>query len=695
MAKHLLIIMQAGGMDGLNFVTATDAPSQSELTSLRSAAPLNVPNFTPEVQKTGTITAGSAVVTGIDTAGLSTGMIAYGPLLPRQRNLTISAIGSGELTLSGPSYATATGVALTFKGARHGYRLNESPATGRSPILHFSQHFLADAINVTNAPENAAKTKAAIIANIGPLNIRLAKIGGAIRAVLADGSDRPAVPSDYPKQLTSHNDQQSTWQANAPEGAVEGWGGGIADLFLPEVTGSLNRPLVSISSDGAVPFSAGTEVTPFTISNSGLIRRVPSFTGGFTSDKNGTSATEMANLARQAMQLNPPEAPHDLYSAFIAPAKLAIDYQNVLVNAMEITDPPPSPLGGYSPEGNHGPSDPSPFLRGLKQHARLIHACDPNRGGVANRTAGQATVTVTTEVTIGVANRVSGQTKTTITATNHRLFTSSGNLNNLSDSVIVLGDGAAIDTSIPVSGYKITLEPSDPNNQFFFTSTQTTALVNAPVTVRLKHNLAVGQQVFITNSGFDAAVPEDGYVVVSAPDSVTFTITTTATTALTNFVCKPKIINVPKMVMYSSTPGLNWDTHLGTNEGSLIALNDGLTYYNSLVERMVDADVVTGCITDFGRTMGVNNGGTDHGWGAHIYVFGKSVVGNRVYGTIPDYSLSGPNVPPNGNFLLPSTSVYQYSATFAKWMGASDAEVLGLFPNLANWPTNEWYLGFL
>jgi hypothetical protein len=44
--------------------------------------------------------------------------------------------------------------------------------------------------------------------------------------------------------------------------------------------------------------------------------------------------------------------------------------------------------------------------------------------------------------------------------------------------------------------------------------------------------------------------------------------------------------------------------------------------------------------------------------------------------------------------LLPWTSVDEYGATFAKWMGASTGELTGIFPNLGRFarPTGMSFL---
>lgn len=699
-SKYLVAINQGGGMDGLHFISARDATSVSQITTYRQAAPGMVLDYTEAISKTGNISIGSDTITNITTSGISPGMRVYGDGLPRRRGLTVLSVNAGANTvqISAPSYEAKTGTTLYFATATQLYKANETPATGRNPAFHFNQAFFADTFNVPDTVENANKVKSAVIANIGPLRNKLVKNGpnGSIfdyLVALEGGGTRPGTAADGIAMLTSHNDQTSTWQANAPEGAIEGWGGGIADNFLDSITGTYNIPLASVSADGVPPFSAGTTVQPFTISSFNLVRQIPGYTGGFLSEPNLTVRNALRTLAQSAATTTPSAYQNDFYEVIVDNNSTAIDYQAILLNCMELTDPPAVVATDYTPTNSMGPANPTSLMKNLKQIARMILANNPTRGATATRSGN--TVTIVTEVTTGVANRTAGSTTVTITSANHRLFTSTKQTLNDTDSVIVLGDGSAIDTSIPSAGYKITLDPSDPDNKFTFVSTQTTALVNAPVTIRLKHNLTTTNKVYIDATDFDTSSPVNGYPVASVIDSTSFTITTTASGAFTPATknIKFKLINLPKQVLYTGTPGINWDSHDGTNEGSLRALNDALVYYNSLVERIPDADVVTFCITEFGRTIGVNSKGTDHGWGNNIWVFGKSVKGNRIYGTLPDYSATGPHV--SSNMLFPTTSVYQYGATLAKWMGSSDAQILELFPDLANWPANERYLGFL
>src|SRR5262245_23383099 len=66
----------------------------------------------------------------------------------------------------------------------------------------------------------------AVVANVGPL----------LRTTTKLQYGQSAHPK--PPSLFSHNDQQNTWQALAPEGATQGWGGRLADM----VAGLNSRP---------------------------------------------------------------------------------------------------------------------------------------------------------------------------------------------------------------------------------------------------------------------------------------------------------------------------------------------------------------------------------------------------------------------------------------------------------------------
>jgi uncharacterized protein (DUF1501 family) len=104
--------------------------------------------------------------------------------------------------------------------------------------------------------------------------------------------------------------------------------------------------------------------------------------------------------------------------------------------------------------------------------------------------------------------------------------------------------------------------------------------------------------------------------------------------------------------------------------------------------------------SDFGRTFTSNGDGTDHGWGSHHFVMGGAVRGGDFYGNFPALALKNTN---NNNFdgspnqldngkLLPEIAVDQFGATLGKWFGATDTQLLDVFPNLANFSNRN--LGF-
>ena len=99
---------------------------------------------------------------------------------------------------------------------------------------------------------------------------------------------------------------------------------------------------------------------------------------------------------------------------------------------------------------------------------------------------------------------------------------------------------------------------------------------------------------------------------------------------------------------------------------------------------------------DFGRTFKSNGLGSDHAWGNHHMVVGGAVNGGTLKGSFPVFQLGGPsdtdNTNPTGRW-IPTTSVDEYSATLARWMGVSESALDVIFPNLNRFPSRN--LGFM
>jgi len=96
---------------------------------------------------------------------------------------------------------------------------------------------------------------ASFVANVGPLL-------------------RPISKADYlagrgvPPRLFSHNDQQSTWQSLAPEGARSGWGGRMGDVFA---AANANPVFTAVSATGNAVFLSGTGVVQYQVNTDGPV----------------------------------------------------------------------------------------------------------------------------------------------------------------------------------------------------------------------------------------------------------------------------------------------------------------------------------------------------------------------------------------------------------------------------------------
>ncbi|MBL8549041.1 MAG: DUF1501 domain-containing protein [Hyphomonadaceae bacterium] len=91
----------------------------------------------------------------------------------------------------------------------------------------------------------------AIAANVGPL----------IQPTTKDQYRARSVP--LPANLMSHNDQQSTWQAGAAEGARRGWGGLMIDQLLSG--NGTNAVFSAISTAGNAVFLSGRDVVQYQV----------------------------------------------------------------------------------------------------------------------------------------------------------------------------------------------------------------------------------------------------------------------------------------------------------------------------------------------------------------------------------------------------------------------------------------------
>ncbi|MBL8290175.1 MAG: DUF1501 domain-containing protein [Rubrivivax sp.] len=97
----------------------------------------------------------------------------------------------------------------------------------------------------------------AIVPNVGPLVMPTTK------------AQYGQASHPKPLRLFSHNDQQSTWQALAPEGATRGWGGRMGDALA---AGNGSAVFTSVSASGGAVWLNGNTVQQYQVGSAGAIR---------------------------------------------------------------------------------------------------------------------------------------------------------------------------------------------------------------------------------------------------------------------------------------------------------------------------------------------------------------------------------------------------------------------------------------
>jgi len=197
---------------------------------------------------------------------------------------------------------------------------------GMRPTLAYSQAALAPTVLAPTialpgarqyalAPELApllplfAANRMGVMLNVGTL------IQPTTKAQYTNGS----VP--LPPKLFSHNDQQSVWQSQAPEGAASGWGGRMGDLF---VAGNGNATFTCVNVSGNAVYLSGNTAVQYQVTTTG-----PVAFAGIASPLFGSAA---CSIALQSLVTAP--RTHLLEAEYTRVAKRSIDAGGVLASAL-------------------------------------------------------------------------------------------------------------------------------------------------------------------------------------------------------------------------------------------------------------------------------------------------------------------------------------------------------------------------
>jgi uncharacterized protein (DUF1501 family) len=188
----------------------------------------------------------------------------------------------------------------------------------------------------------------------------------------------------------------------------------------------------------------------------------------------------------------------------------------------------------------------------------------------------------------------------------------------------------------------------------------------------------------------------------SLPPASTFTVPIPANNGLASqlnvvarIVAARGGLGATRQVFFVSAGGFdNHDFLLNDHNLRVQGVNAAVSaFYQWLQQLQMENNVTLFTASDFGRTLTSNGDGSDHGWGAHHFVVGGAVQGGNIYGTFPQVAFNTNEDVGQGN-LLPTTSVEQYAATLARWLGVPDSSMADVLPNIGNFGASR-YLGFL
>lgn len=145
-----------------------------------------------------------------------------------------------------------------------------------------------------------------------------------------------------------------------------------------------------------------------------------------------------------------------------------------------------------------------------------------------------------------------------------------------------------------------------------------------------------------------------------------------------------------RQIFFCSVGG--FDTHsdqISSHANLMTELSNSLKAFSDATTALgVNDQVLTLTHSDFTRTFtpngtDISTAGSDHGWGGHHLVMGGPVRGGKIYGTFPSLKVGmDQDAASNRGRWIPTSSVDQYAAVGARWLGVENSALSAIFPNL-------------
>ncbi len=192
--------------------------------------------------------------------------------------LNLSLIGEAAAATSPGDYKALVCVFL-YGGNDHGNTLIPADGTNYAKYASIRSNLAVPqaelaATTLTPATALPGGMQLALHPSLAPLKTlwdqgRLAaqlNVGPLLQPTTLAQYNARSVP--LPPKLFSHNDQQSIWQSDLPEGALSGWGGRVGDLMLSGNGGSV---FSCISITGNSVFLSGQQAVQYQMGTNGAV----------------------------------------------------------------------------------------------------------------------------------------------------------------------------------------------------------------------------------------------------------------------------------------------------------------------------------------------------------------------------------------------------------------------------------------